>query len=503
MKASENIFELIKALSPEEKLIISNSSNFHVKGGENKYATLFKMIEAQAEYNEDVLIKHFKLNKTPNKFAFLKNYTYNFVLDALEEKSKFVLKQIRSKITQSEILINRGLYHIAILLLNEVEEEVADRQLYEMWATIVRIKITHCKEFGLNCDELLAKYRRILSAKKSFYHYRKLFSLVRGKHHQSSFIKDIENAKEFKDVHEEELLESDANYNFHHKLYFFLSKGIVYFAKRDFEKAYIMVNELLKMWHKYPQMIAIRFGGYYNTLYNKALIEFHYKQYVKALDSSNELLHQLYQLNRENPFHYFTLYNLQASIYIGCGYFDRALKIAEQYKESRDHVPASNRNLYSEQRFQFYMANIYFGVGDFKAANRHINEIINNSLEYNTDITCIAQLMSLVIHYEMGNSELLNYRIKSAYRFLSKKDCLQQTITHVLDFLKKAIKVTNHRPNKEMFIALLKQIEHDIKVDPIQTAVLDYFDIIAWLQSKIQNKPFMVILKEQSGYALD
>lgn len=503
MKASENIFELIKVLSAEEKKVIGNSANFHVKGGENKYATLFKMIDAQTEYDELALIHYFKLTKTPNKFAFLKNYTYNFILDALEEKSRFVLKQIRSKITQAEILINRKLYHLAIILLNSVEEEVAHRQLYEMWSTILKIKIDNAEHFNLNREELVVKYRRILEAKKSFYHYRKLFSLVRGRHHQSSFVKDIDNAKEFKDVHEEELLESDVNYNFHHKLYFFLSKGIVYFAKRDFEKAYIMVIELIKMWNRYPQMIAVRFGGYYNTLYNKALIEFHYKQYVKALDSSAELLDQLYKLKRENPFHYFTIYNLQASIYIGCGYFDKALKISEQYKEARDLVPATNRNPYSEQRFQFYMANIYFGVGDFKAANKHINEIINSAIEYNTDITCIAQLMSLVIHYEMGNSELLNYRIKSAYRFLSKKDCLQQTITHVLDFLKKAIKVSNHRPNKEMFVNLLAQIEHDIKVDPIQTAVLDYFDIIAWLQSKIQQKPFMVILKEQSGFALD
>jgi hypothetical protein len=503
LKASENIFELIQVLSPEEKQIIGNSSNFHVKGGENKYAILFKLIEAQSEYNEDVLIEHFQLIKAPNKFAFLKNYTYNFILDALEEKSKFILKHLRSKITQAEIMISKKLYTIALMLLNDAEEEVAKRQLYEMWATIIKIKIEHSELFKLDKEELHTHYNRILSAKKSFYHYRKLFSLVRGRHHQSSFVKDIDNAKEFRDVHEEELLESDSNYNFHHKLYFFLSKGIVYFAKRDFEKAYIMVNELLKMWNKHPQMIAIRFGGYYNTLYNKALIEFQYKQYVKALDSSAELLDKLHQLKRENPYHYFTIYNLQASIYIGCGYFDKALKITDQYKIARDLLPATNRNPNSEQRYQFYMANIYFGVGDYKAANRHINEIINSSIEYNTDITCIAQLMSLVVHYEMGNSELLNYRIKSAYRFLSKKDCLQLTITHVLEFLKKAIKVNSQKPNKEMFTQLLHQIEHDIKMDPIQSAVLDYFNIIAWLQSKIQHKPFMVVLKEESNFALD
>lgn len=503
MKPSENIFELIKVLTPREKQIIMNSANFHVKGEENKYVTLYKLIEEQTEYNEEVLVKHFKLSKELNKFAFLKNYTYNFILDALEERSRYFLKHIRSKITQAEIMIEKKLFSIALLLLNEVEEDVAKRQLYEMWATVIQIKVKYAGAFQLNKEELIAKYRRILSAQQRFYHYRKLFSLVRGKHHQSSFIKDIENAKEFKAVHEEELLESDSSYNFHHKLYFFLSKGIVYFAKRDFEKAYIMVNELLKMWNKNPWMINTRFGGYYNTLYNKALIEFQYKQYVKAIESTNELLERLQTLRRENPFQYFMVYNLQANIYNACGYFDKALKIIDQYKTARDLMPVAARNLNSEQRYHFYLANIYFGVEDFKAANKYINEIINSPVEYNTDITCIAQLMSLVIHYEMGNSELLNYRIKSAYRFLSKKDCLQSTITHVLEFLKKAIKLNSSKPSKDMFIQLQKQIENDIKVDPLQSNVLDYFNITAWLESKIEQKPFMEILKDHSGYALD
>ncbi|HEY1039542.1 MAG TPA: hypothetical protein VGF30_09075, partial [Bacteroidia bacterium] len=208
MKPSENIFELIKVLTPREKQIIVNSANFHVKGEENKYVTLYKLIDEQQEYNEDVLVKHFKLTKEPNKFAFLKNYTYNFILDALEERSRYFLKHIRSKITQAEIMIEKKLYHIALILLNDVEEDVAKRQLYEMWATAVLIKIKNAGAFQLNKEELIARYRRIMSAQQRFYHYRKLFSLVRGKHHQTSFIKDVDNAKEFKAVHDEELLES-------------------------------------------------------------------------------------------------------------------------------------------------------------------------------------------------------------------------------------------------------------------------------------------------------
>jgi tetratricopeptide (TPR) repeat protein len=503
LKPSENLFELIKVLSEEEKETIVNSSGFHVKGEENKYLTLFNLILKQQTYNEEELVKHFKLQKDPNKFAFLKNYTYNFILDSLEEKSSFVLKVIHSKLNQAEVLLEKKLFDIALFILDEAEFEAEKRQLYEIWAEIYRIKLNHYKEFALKKPVLEKKHQLIISAQKSFYHYRKLFSIVRCKHHQSAFTKDIENAPEFKAVHEVELLESDSDYNFHHKLFFYLSKGIVYYAKRDFDKSYIMVNELLKLWNKYPWMIDIRFGGYYNTLYNKALIESNYKQYEKALESCDTLLTTLKELHRKNPFHYFMVCNLKVSIYTTCGYFDKAVKMADVYSEARAQLPSSAHNPNSEQRYHFYQANIFFGVGDYKSANKHINEIINNAIEYNNDITCLAQLMSLVIHYEMGNLELLNYRIKSVYRFISKKNCLQLTIAHVLEFLKKAIKADSMRLNKELVLKLKEQIKEDIQKDPIESAVLDYFDILSWLDSKIEQKPFMAILKAQSDYCLD
>ncbi|HWY35663.1 MAG TPA: hypothetical protein VNX68_13540, partial [Nitrosopumilaceae archaeon] len=100
MKTSENLFELICSLTPEDVFFIKSSSQFHVKGKENKYAILFNEIEKQIEYNEEELIKKFKYSDNLNKFAFLKNYLYNFVLECLEQKNTFVRKKIRSKLTQ-------------------------------------------------------------------------------------------------------------------------------------------------------------------------------------------------------------------------------------------------------------------------------------------------------------------------------------------------------------------------------------------------------------------
>ncbi len=503
MKPSENLFELIKSLTSEDTRFIKSSSQFHIKGKENKYAFLFGEIEKQEIYNEPDLIKKLKYTNELNRFAFLKNYLYNFILEGLEEKNTFSRKKIRSRISQAELLVEKGLYDIAAGLVEEAEEESKRNQLFDLWLAALGIKRQIAVHEKKPVKEINEQIKKILRAKKSFIHYRRLFCLVRVKHHQSSFIRDIEQTKEFKDVHEDELLESDPAYNFHHKLFFYLSKGIVYYAKKDYEKSLILVNELLKMWDKYPWMIEVRFSAYFNTFYNKALIESHFKQYSRAISSITELNAKLLELNKENPFERYMVYNLWIRIYNMCGYFDEALKLIDEYKYTRQSLQRGSINPYSEQLYHFYVANVYFGVSDFKSANKHINEIINNSIEYNNDVTCIAQLMSLVIHYELGNSDLLAYRIKSVYRFLNKRDCLELTITHVLDFLRKSAKVKNNlKTDKDRFIELRAQIEEDLKLDPIQKDVIEYFDILSWLDSRIENVPFIEIAKAKSGYAL-
>jgi tetratricopeptide (TPR) repeat protein len=309
--------------------------------------------------------------------------------------------------------------------------------------------------------------------------------------------------KEFKAVYDEELMLANPAMNFNHKLYFHLSKGIVYYAKKEFDMAYIMVKELDKHWNKYPWMIETKFGAYYNTYYNKALIELNFKQFSQAIHSIEDLQKKLMELKRENPFQRFMLFNLMIDVYRKCGYFEEALNKIEEYKIARETLHKPEENINSKQLYHFYLANIHFGVGDFKSANRHINEIINNAMDYNKDVTCVAHLMSLIIHYELGKTDLLIYRIKSVYRTLKKKECLLTIIDIVLDFLKDIAKNKFDPGNlKEKLIRLKEEIEMQFAKEPMEKEVMEYFDILSWITSKIEKKTFAQVIKARSGYAL-
>jgi len=277
VKASEHLFDLIKSLSKAERENITSLSKLHIKGDENKYLVLLQEIDKQNEYDEKAIIEKLGYSKELNKFAFLKNYTYNFILKSLEDMSVLPLKLIRNKISQAEIMLGKKNFELAALLYDQAIEMSSKYQAYPLWIEALK----HRKKIDIPQPDKNKAFPilRILEANQSFFNYRKLFIMVRLKHHQTSFIRNIEEKKEFKNVYDEELMESNSDLNFGHKMYFYLSKGIVYYAKKEYDKAYIMGNELDKLWNNFPWMIETRVGAFYNTYYNKALIELNFKQY--------------------------------------------------------------------------------------------------------------------------------------------------------------------------------------------------------------------------------
>lgn len=268
MKPSENIFELIKSLSGKEIEYILKTSDQHKKSGSNNYMMLFHEILSQPVYNEKEIIKKLGYENNLNNFAFTKNYLYHFILNRLEEICQLPQVALRRNINCASLCLQKQYQPFMEGILNEAEAEAYKLQLFDNSLSIVELQL-----MGKKPDpETAVRIKKMLQAKKSFLHYRKLFALVRLKHHQSSFIRDILKTPEFKHVYDEELLEPDANYNFNHKIFFYLAKGIVYYATKDYENGTHIRNELIKLWDKYPHMIQVRFAAYYNTYYNKALV---------------------------------------------------------------------------------------------------------------------------------------------------------------------------------------------------------------------------------------
>jgi hypothetical protein len=130
---------------------------------------------------------------------------------------------------------------------------------------------------------------------------------------------------------------------------------------------------------------------------------------------------------------------------------------------------------------------MYFGSGNNEKAIDYLNKIINWKVDLRTDLQCYARLLHLIAHYELGNYELLEYLIKSVYRFMAKMKNLSIVEEEIFKFLRKSFSLS---PSKiiSAFKSLKEKLER-LQGNPLETRSFMYLDIIAWLESKIINVP--------------
>jgi hypothetical protein len=145
--------------------------------------------------------------------------------------------------------------------------------------------------------------------------------------------------------------------------------------------------------------------------------------------------------------------------------------------------------------FYYKIASLYFGSGDNERSIDYLNKIINWKVNLRTDIQCYARLLHLIAHYELGNYDLLEYLLKSVYRFMSKMQNLSTVEEEIFRFLKNSFHSTPKQLKSqfELLLSILKPLEKS----RLESRAFMYLDIISWLESKIENKPVQSVIRQK------
>jgi len=176
------------------------------------------------------------------------------------------------------------------------------------------------------------------------------------------------------------------------------------------------------------------------------------------------------------------------------GDFEGAIKIVNKI------IPIIEKyddKLHKEQELSFFyhIAYTYFGAGDYKEALSWINKVLNdNENTLRQDVYSYARLFNLVIHYELGNFDLLEYITKSTQRYLSKRQRDFQLELKVIDGIRKLIRMNDPVDQKELLINLRDSLSKMV-MKPEDEIILRYFDFIKWTQSKIEGKSMAEIIR--------
>ena len=177
------------------------------------------------------------------------------------------------------------------------------------------------------------------------------------------------------------------------------------------------------------------------------------------------------------------------------GNFEEGLELVETILKGMDKYDGK---MHKEQELTFFyqIAYIYFGAGKYNKALFWINKVLNdNENTLRQDIYSYARLFNLVIHYELGNHDLLEYITKSTQRYLNKRQRAYLMEKLVIDSFRKLIRANNVIDKKELLTAFKEDLA-DMMDNHEHRVVLKYFDFVKWVNSKIENASFAETVKK-------
>ena len=90
---------------------------------------------------------------------------------------------------------------------------------------------------------------------------------------------------------------------------------------------------------------------------------------------------------------------------------------------------------------------------------------------------------------------MVEYQVKSVYRFLTKMKDLEMVQKEILKFIRKIPRIRKENLKTE-FIELRDNFLQ-LREAPYEKRPFLYLDIVSWLESKIEDQPIQYIIREK------
>jgi hypothetical protein len=144
------------------------------------------------------------------------------------------------------------------------------------------------------------------------------------------------------------------------------------------------------------------------------------------------------------------------------------------------------------------VACLHFGNENYSEALRWLNRIFSSdNIDLREDIHSFARILSLIAHYELGNEDVIEYYIRSTYRFMLRKKDLYSFQKYILSFLRKLSNPLSEKQLIDAFGTLREQLL-PLQHNPYERRAFMYFDIISWLECKIRKVPVSSVIKSKA-----
>lgn len=497
MAASNDLFELIQALTKSEKRYFRMSATRHSRNRVNKYVHLFDLIDRCEFYDEEAIREQFAARFGEKHFAEAKYYLYNAILKALHsyEADNKVEIRLTTMLHQARILSRKNLVRQCAKLQRKIYEEAVQHELWPIAMRALQMESNSLLFEGPDAKPRLEQLFQDMAKHGATWletlRYWEKWVRILFLRRTIGNPRDAEQFKEYDDVmcagtmqHQGFPSTSSAQY------YYENARAFHQHIRGDF-------NGEMETYRSLLQLIAT------NDLDTYDIIPPLYSMCISCaladnVENFNHYHALLLQHSQARPGTLLYRIHIQA-LGMGAeflaeqGEFDNALKQADELERC---LAANGEVLETGIAACVHeaMCKIHFGLGNYQRCISHINTVLalrNDGLPMPMHLE--ARVYQIIVHFELGNFDLLESLLRSTHRFMTANGCHYDTERVMLAFIRRALRTEPGIDRKRLFSDFLHELER-LQSNPFENRLGYLWLLSRWLEGRITGRPYAEVV---------
>lgn len=506
---TDDLLHLIRSLTRAEKRHFRLFVRRNQASDDILFLKLFDYLDKHKAYDEEQILKKIPAIKK-RQLSNLKAHLYKQLLVSLRllNASHNEDIQLREMVDYARVLYDKGLYRQSLEMLAKAKERAYEARLMTLAMEIVEFEkliegqyITRSIEG--RADALTEEALQLSEQLNHTNQFSNLSLQLYGLYLKVGYVRNEKDYYYVREFFYSNLPKADyQGLSFFGKLYFCQSHVWFYHMTQEFALCYRYAQKWVDLFAEYPGYRETYAPLYLKGLHNLLNSLFNTLQYERFGAARQQLVqfkseYNLKQSKNIEGLYYLYFYIHSIKQHFLTGTFTRGLELVP------DLVKAIEKDRYNwdERRvmvFYYRIACLYFGSGDNDSAIDYLNLIINRkNPDYRADIQCFARILNLIAHYELGNAQLVEYQVKSVYRFLSKMEELHAVQQEIFRFIRRVPRIMEEDLRAEFQNLRDRLVKHEN--DPFERRPFLYLDIISWLEAKISGRTVEEVVQEKAN----
>jgi len=502
-RSTESVFLLIKSLEKSEKRNFKLYVKRNSASANLKVIQLFDAMDKMEEYDEALLLRKNKDLKK-EQLSNLKAHLNKLILSSLRliKQEDNITLQLHEQMDFARILYNKGLYIQSLKVLEKMKELAAAHQQITYLQQILffekKIEVLYITRSMQDRADQLSEESEAVNLRITLVSALSNLSLQLYSWYIKNGVarnkKDETEVKQFFETH----LPAHAvkAKGFYEELYLYQCYCWYAFIRQDFLMYYRYTQKWVDLFEVYTEMLEVETAHYIKGMHNLMSAHFDLQNHQKMasdIERFEKFSKRKIVVQNDNYrilcFQY--LYIAKINQHFIEGTFSEGLRLVPHLEEQlAEYGPYLDRHRVLV--FYYKIACMYFGCGKNEKAIEYLNKIINWKMDLRIDLQCYARLLHLIAHYELGNYDLIEYLIKSVYRFMAKMENLSGVEKEMFRFLRNSFSL-QPQELKPAFRELLQSVKK-YEDNRFESRAFVYLDIISWLQAKIKDVPVQQVI---------